>query len=173
MIKKLRNKLLMVNMITLSMIMLAAFGTIYIVIYSNTMRENNQKLEQMPVLSFKDTEGPIKNPPNIGGESNAKGIKVQGYNALPLDFYSSFSVCINNNGKIIGIISHLDMSEKDYEEAVDASWNTGNQKGEITIEGRKWQYGIIKPDLRHVLANEKGAYRGSAVRHGYVGGLTM
>lgn len=133
MFKKMRNRLLLINMVVLSLIMIAAFTTVYLVTYSNIQRENEQKLGTIPV-------GEVDSGQNssISEEEGAENSFTRSDTSLPVDYSNSFAILLNDDDSINKVLSYIDLSEEAYYEAFEAWKQAPN--GRITLGGREWQY---------------------------------
>lgn len=127
MFKKLRNKMLFFNVISISLVIVIAFSVIYFVTYSNTERENQRQLQAMSAMPF------VPNRPIPYG-SNERPPVPERFGA---DYRVSF-VLFTQNGNLESINSHLDFDDGFYVEALEKI--NGNSAGKITLEGRKWAY---------------------------------
>lgn len=77
MFKKLRNNMMLFNILTVTLIMLTAFSVIYLVIYRNIAKENDSRLLAVSSMFFLPNRSPLGNMTN--GDS--------GFPAAP-DFFS-------------------------------------------------------------------------------------
>lgn len=136
MFQKMRNRLLLINMIILSLIMITAFTTIYLVTYSSMQRENEQKLSAIPMSSGFNSQQDTELSASEG--QNADNSFVRSYSALPVDYSNSFMIALNDDGSINEVVSPIDLPEEAYYEALEA-WKQA-PSGRITLEGRQWQY---------------------------------
>lgn len=134
MFKKLRNRLLILNMTMISVVIITAFVVIYSVIYANIQKDNQSKLDSIPLVSraaSADTDSP----------SNLDDMKVA-IVRIPVDYSLSFAVLVDDNGKVRDILSYIEMPDEVYHSIVSSIWNTGKTDGTIFLEDREWQYRI-------------------------------
>lgn len=135
MFKKLRNHMLLFNMITIFFIIVAAFSVIYFATYSNLERENERRLQAMSAMPF------VSNRP-FPVESGER-FPVDGDERLPVperfgaDYRVSFTL-FTENGYLNNVNSHLDFVYGVYEEALEKIGE--KSKGKITLANRKWAF---------------------------------
>lgn len=127
MFKKLRNKMLLFNVISISLVIVTAFSVVYFVTYSNMERANQRQLQIMSAMPF------VPNRPVPAG-SNERPLVPERFGA---DYRVSF-VLLTKNGNLENINSHLDFEDHVYKEALE---KTGEKSaGKITLSGRKWAF---------------------------------
>jgi two-component system, OmpR family, sensor histidine kinase CiaH len=137
MFKKMRNQLLMVNMIVLSVVMITSFTVIYFITYSGIQKENEQKLSLLPSVVVDNDENLAGDPEAPKIEDNREG-NTATKNLLPVDYSNSFILIVDDNGNIRQISSHIDMPEAVYQNAAQV-WGDSSI-GTIVLEGRRWLY---------------------------------
>ncbi|MBU5483273.1 HAMP domain-containing histidine kinase [Clostridium sp. MSJ-11] len=133
MFKKLRNRFLILNMSIISVVMITAFAVIYITTYNNVQTKNQDKLE---LLSSKPNLGPFGLSNNTKKEEIVIGM-------VPSDSSLSFNVFVNSDGKILKVISHVDMPEETYFKATELALNRKKKNSVISLEDKRWQYKIL------------------------------
>lgn len=133
MFKKLRNRLLAINMIIISVVMFAAFSVIYAITYTNVQNENLSKLDRMPFIIAPSTAYTRHEQlPNQSGEIISR--------VIPKDYTLSFSVITDEDGNVMEISSLIDMQEEEYLDAIQIAFNNTNPTGSFMIDGRNWMY---------------------------------
>lgn len=142
MLKKMRNKFLILNMSIISVVMIATFVIIYSVFYSNIQSENQNKLLSLPVTHSETSVEQIYN--GVSAETHV-------VRNLPSDYSLSFSIEVNEDGEVLDIQSYIDMSDETYYKAAELAWN--NQDGStIELDDKMWQYVISDAGLTHVVS---------------------
>lgn len=137
MLKRLRNRLLLLNMLIISIVMIVAFAIIYIITYTNIQKENQSKLESIPrVLSGAPGNPHLQDPQS--NPSDARNI----FQRIPIDYSLSFSIVVESDGKVIDVLSYIDMPNEVYYQVAKKTWSTEKKDGTISFENRKWQYHI-------------------------------
>jgi signal transduction histidine kinase len=125
MFKKLRNNMMLFNVITVFLVMVTAFSVIYFATYSSIEKENERWLEAMSVVPF--------NRPFPVGSGEADLIPER----FGADYRVSF-VLLVKNGELENVSSHLDFAEQVYDEALEKTG--GETAGKMTLSGRKWAF---------------------------------
>ena len=137
MFKKLRNKLLILNMSMTSAVMIAAFTVIYIISYNNVNKEIAKRLDpQAGMLTvIEGTE-----LPDDAKNSESKTLNRR----FSSDDTYTFSIQVDEKGRILEIDAPLNMPEEAYNKAADIAWSNKNNSTTITLEGRQWKYAIAQ-----------------------------
>ncbi len=138
MFKKLRNKMLILNMVLISVIMIVSFVIIYSLVYTNFNIQNQEKLEKEKIINLDGIKNPdiIQNPEfrnNIG--------KID----------KSFSILLDKEGNITRVSSFLELDQEEYERIVNQIKEDGKETGEIEVDGRIWMYS--QNELNKILMN--------------------
>jgi len=159
-LKKLRNKLLLVNAVTLSVLMLAAFTTVFVLTRSNALAEVDRKLDQMPVVSLDGSNGPVLFGPGLSANA---GTRVPGDpggqgSALPLDYSASFSAILYEDSQVIAVLTRLNLPEDTYDQAIQNAWSANKETGSLAFEGRVWQYKVTPLNYRQVMFDDQGMH---------------
>ncbi|OMF63031.1 HAMP domain-containing sensor histidine kinase [Paenibacillus sp. FSL R5-0766] len=170
MFKKLRNRFLIVNLVSISIMMLVAFATIYTITYQNVQRETNMELYKVsdfyhsPYNSSKmprgegqgsgtggntgsgSSSGSDSFPSNgMGGDNGGPG----GDPNSPPARSVSFMIKTDDQWKITDTHSRFDMDDTFYTEAlqkVDQNkvGDSERQTGQFALDGTNWAY-VVDP----------------------------
>lgn len=128
MLKKLRNKLLVLLMTVISAVMLIAFAVIYLSTYTNVQQERYSQLDKLTSQTYGDVKHAL---------SSDKGIMIK----------QSFILITVTNGQITDKVSYnMDLPDSAYQAILEEMWNNKNNEGIIEINGKKWQYLITPPE---------------------------
>lgn len=168
MFKKLRNRFLIVNLVSISIMMLVAFATIYTITYQNVQRETSMELYKVsdfyhsPYNSSKMPRG------EDGGMGTGSGTgSSTGSESLPSDAMGgdnggpggdpnspparsvSFMIKTDDQWKITDTHSRFDMEDTFYTEAlqkVDQNkvGDSERQTGQFALDGTDWAY-VVDP----------------------------
>jgi signal transduction histidine kinase len=166
MLKKLRNRLLLLNMIALAAVVVGSFSVVFIILYYDTRNSDVERLSAIPTdvitnyMLSEQSEAASDDNIVSGGETTsddtaasggetASGDSVKGAKRhfidksgpdLPIDYSNFFVINLNDNGTLL-IFSRMDMDDDDYLAAVDevVSKDRGGT-GEIRIAGSHWLY---------------------------------
>jgi signal transduction histidine kinase len=172
MLKKLRNKLLLVNVVSLSLVVAAALSVIYFSAYGRAQNEIDEKLFSIPVgvmenlllLQQQSRYEPIPAsgadastgngniPPAGAPSSDDDGMTISGDPNIPVDYSKSFVANMLWTGQIT-VFSRLDMSEEDYGRAIEAAISgtaslDGRTMGTLRMNERDWIYCVTGPSGR-------------------------
>ena len=133
MFNKLRNKFLMLSMTIISILMLAAFSVIYLLTYNYAREENQTRLDRVADI-------PIGAPMDMS-QGRTTGPN-DSYNIISIstDFSMSFTLLLDNSGRMINGITYINLSDEDYLEAANIVWQAGRDGDSISLAGRKWLY---------------------------------
>lgn len=151
MFNKLRNHLLLVNMIIISAFLFLTFGAVFLSSFQNSRRMINDRLNA--VLSFAMPQGertgrirgqkpenahPADNPP---AELSPK--EQQDNNRAPFPFMSNFTVITDLNGNILSVKTFQDADDKSYENYIDKIIKNPDKTGTIKYLNSTWSYKCI------------------------------
>lgn len=150
MFKRLRNRLLLFNMTIISIVVIAAFAVIYFITYTNIQKENQSKLESIPMLAIAAPVNPglQEPPPNI---PDPKALI-----RIPINYSLSFTIFVDDSGQVIDIFSYIDLPDEAYYKIAEKIWRTGKKEGTISLESRKWQYRISSFENRIFIRGNGG-----------------
>ncbi|SEO52119.1 MULTISPECIES: cell wall metabolism sensor histidine kinase WalK [unclassified Paenibacillus] len=161
MFKKLRNRFLIVNLVSISFMMLVAFATIYIITYQNVQRETNMELFKVsdfyhgPYNSSKMPRGDDRDsvPGSQPSDSSANGASGSDPNSPP-GRSVSFMVKTDSEWEITDAHSRFDMDDTFYTEAlqkVNKVDDVDRKTGQFTLNGTDWAYVIDPSSTGHMI----------------------
>lgn len=170
MFKKLRNRFLIVNLVSISIMMLVAFATIYTITYQNVQRETNMELYK--VSDFYHSPYNSSKMPRGEGQGSGTGGSTgsgssSGSDSFPSDAMGgdnggpggdpnspparsvSFMIKTDDQWKITDTHSRFDMEDTFYTEAlqkVDQNkvGDSERQTGQFALDGTDWAY-VVDP----------------------------
>ncbi|HHV13191.1 MAG TPA: HAMP domain-containing histidine kinase [Clostridiales bacterium] len=141
MFKKLQNKLLMMNMIITSIVILGAFAIVYLTTYSNIVAENERKLKALSgaalTIHSSGEDGDTLLPPPVSSEGSSNISHVTAFS--PAEYSPSFTVLVSADGEIVNIDSFIDMPQEVYAQAVSLTEKDKSNK-RIDFYDRSWIY---------------------------------
>lgn len=148
--RQLRNKILLLNLVLTSTVILVAFAVIYLITANNSQAENRRKLDALAggEFSVKASETSSNIP------SDAFVIHRQD-KRFPADYSLSFTVQTDPSGNIQAVDSLIDLPEDAYHEAVESVKRKGGDRGAIEINQQKWLYAVA-PATQTRISNENG-----------------
>lgn len=142
MFKKLRNRLLVVNLVIISIIMLAAFAAIYTITYRNTQGDIRMDLSRVADSYHKSNDGsgprggrPDSLQPRFG-ENGGKG------GMPPFERSVSFMLLTDDSLTMTGSQSPFDIeADTDvYQQALDEAKAIGKDTGQFALDGSRWAF---------------------------------
>ncbi|MEK5240365.1 HAMP domain-containing sensor histidine kinase [Paenibacillus sp. FSL L8-0470] len=157
MFKKLRNRFLIVNLVTISVMMLAAFAAIYIISYLDVQAKNEMELHRSVELYQKrkgnNSDGPRDNgtvtgmPLPDGGDMGSMG----GGNPPP-ERSVSFMIETDDQWNQTGTPkSQFTMEDEFYQQALQEAVSAGKNTGRFTLDGSDWTFEIQPTTAGHML----------------------
>lgn len=136
---KLRNKLLIINMSIISIVMIAAFATIYFITYNNINSENQNKLNSRSAMQISIRGTGLPNVLEKG-----RLITQNFSTGDPL----SFNMEVDSKGNILNINSYIDLPKESYYKAFETAWSNKKNTSTISLEGKQWRYLITQMSKR-------------------------
>ncbi|WP_379137377.1 sensor histidine kinase [Paenibacillus sp. sgz500958] len=141
MFTKLRNRFLIVNLVTISLIMLVAFGSIYIITYQDVRSDINMELNR--ILDFhRDGDGPAGHKQSGGAFTDPslmdKGPMNKGDS--PPERSVSFMLRTDAEWKLTSSDSKFQMDSEFYEQALKEAVSINKDTGEFNLDGSHWIY---------------------------------
>lgn len=139
MFKKLRNNMMLFNMLTVSFVMLTAFAVIYLVTYGNIEKENQRRLQAVSAMFF----APNRIPPAGMEDKNIEPPSAP--ERFSVDYGVSFVLFVKD-GQLMNVNSQLDLDESVYAEAFDKAGTA--KSGRLTLADRKWLFAVAPTPSR-------------------------
>lgn len=141
MFKQLRNKFLILNLVIISIMMLVAFASIYIINYNNVRRDINMEMSRLLDFNRKMDLAP-KGPNLSGGPSDSY---------FGEDFSQgpsiSFTLIIDNRNNIVNSSSIFDIKDDFYELAKERALSSKKSSGRFKFQDYYWEFKIAtSPD---------------------------
>ena len=133
MFKKLRNRIMFINLSTLVVVLVTAFTAIYLVTYINARNENRRRLDARPALTGRGL--------SVGRDE--KGAIAPDYVTMvagSVELSMSFDIYLDMEGGIVGVLSHIDFDKEAYDEAAGKVWAQDRDEGRLSFGGRDWIY---------------------------------
>lgn len=154
MFNRLRNRLLIVNMVIISLIMIVAFSTIYTITYQNNHKSINDDLMQVSEF-YRKSNGMNdggKFGSNHGPKDQGSALKAPtgdigaigggGKSGPPPERSVSFSINTDADWSITKTDSRFDMDEDFYKLAVQHAASSDATRGNFTLDGNRWTYNV-------------------------------
>jgi two-component system sensor histidine kinase CiaH len=140
MFKQLRNKFLLLNLITISLMMLMAFASIYVITYNNIRSDRDMELHRLADLPPKplDARNPLKDGQNKNqAPPHPMDIQPQQERSV------SFTLITDNSWNLLGAYSVIHGEKEFFEAAKTAALAQKNFKGSLKLEGNHWAFLIL------------------------------
>jgi len=139
MLKKLKNSLLRLNIILLSVVMIISFSVIYLIIWRSMQADIQEQLRSVPA-------GVISNAiisDQQDGSSRLPGrVPISGRPELAINYSKVFVVNLGSDNSVMSVFSRLDLKDRDYIKAVNYVLKKKNFTGSISLAGRRWEYRV-------------------------------
>lgn len=162
MFKKLRNKLLLVNMIIISALLLGCFGVIYFITWQNIQTTTNEEL--MTTIDFDhhyDPDRRMENPPaplpenapeiDLPDKREESGQMDSPDGNMPprhprkkldrrTDMTAHFVVYTSKDGEFYDVHSPFELDDESYKESIVNIISDKNHVGVVSYAGGYWKY---------------------------------
>ena len=161
-LRKLRNRLLTVNLISLTLVIVVAFTLIFVDYYNRAQNEIEATLDSIPPGVLENLLRSQQAPATTGfAEAEDGEITISGEPVIPADYSKSFVVNILSDGTVT-VFSMLDFTYDDYAYAVTTALEKRASEGELNMADRKWRYSVKEPP-EHLRGRVSAAYESSIV----------
>lgn len=139
MFNQLRNRFLIVNLVTISILMLVAFASIYTITYRNVQNDIRSELSRIANVNPRNADNG-QTPPDQGGMNNGMNNNNQNAdNTLP-ERSLSFTIEIDSNWKITASNSPFEMDSTLYEPAVAQVKEINKDNGQFSLDNSNWAF---------------------------------
>ncbi|WP_027093185.1 sensor histidine kinase [Cohnella thermotolerans] len=138
MFNKLRNRFLLMNMVIISVLMLAAFATIYTITYQNVRNDIAMELHRVADTYRKANGAPGR--PRQGGDIPPQ--QAASREPGPPDRSVSFALQTDEQWNIVKTNSRFDMDSEFYALAVKKAAASPSEFGQVTLDGTRWAYNV-------------------------------
>ena len=135
MIKQFRKRLIVMTTVFVTLILIAAFATIFLTTYLKQKSDNYEKLNQTEQLRI--TGGKVS-----FDEKSADTMEI---NRIVPGAGVYFNMLVDKSGKPFMIDSALKLSKKQYHKAAKYAWKH-QDGGVIKMNGREWEY-VVAPAI--------------------------
>lgn len=163
MFKKIRNRIMLLNMLTVSTVVIIAFAIVFITTYTREQSSNREKLLNDPMPQISVAGGPFVSEV-IHAEPLPAGFNASGFarRILP-DAGLSFSILVDSEGNLIEVNSMLDLPEAAYKQAAAEAMKHSKPDAAVFFENRSWQYAVSAVTVEFIESNNiafvvSGAY---------------
>ena len=136
MFQKLRNRFLLVNLISISLIMLVAFATIYTITYQDVQSDIAAELDRVSDFYLIPDMG--LGEPHFGGGRRDLGLR--GNPNPPPERSVSFLLLTDAQWNLIAVNSRFDMDDDFFGEAVKQAAAIQAEQGQFVLDGNRWLF---------------------------------
>lgn len=142
MFNKLRNRFLIINLATISVMMLIAFTAIYVINYLNVQSDINMDLHR--IADYQQKGGPGAEGPRGSGDGGAMPLDKGPINngTQPPDRSISFMIRTDASGTLIDKQSKFTMDDEFYTAALKEALSIGKDIGRFTLDDSKWIFTV-------------------------------
>lgn len=158
MFTRLRNRFLLLNLVTISILMLVAFASIYTITYRNVQSDVKMDLQRIEDFYLKSHSGP--NRPRMGSSStpqdeaatdaSSSGSTSRGMSRGEMDMGGgpppersvSFMITTNEQWEVLQTDSQLDMDNELYAEALQKAADSGRMTGGFSLNDSFWSFEV-------------------------------
>ncbi|WP_339244024.1 HAMP domain-containing sensor histidine kinase [Paenibacillus sp. FSL F4-0243] len=143
MFTKLRNRFLIVNLVTISVIMLVAFISIYVITYQDV--QNNIQMDLHRIMeNYKSPGGDTGRMGSTKGGSQLPHAdnKRMDNGTPPPERSVSFMLKIDTASNLIGKDSKFTMDDEFYDTALQEALSADKDTGRFTLDSSKWIFNI-------------------------------
>ncbi|MGG1519118.1 HAMP domain-containing sensor histidine kinase [Paenibacillus oryzisoli] len=141
MFTKLRNRFLILNLVIISVMMLAAFAAIYTITYGNVHRDIQMELGKVSDFLHSPDGGGGQGKPHRGGDKGGPPMFDDGMGP-PAERSVSFSLQTDVHWAITSTNSRFDMDEDFYTNAIAKVSSGSANGGQFTLDGNRWAYKV-------------------------------
>lgn len=134
MFRRLRNRLLIVNMAIITLIMLAAFASIYTITYRNVQNDIGMELQRVDEFYHKP-KGEFGEPKINRGNPPEKELRDP-----PAERSVSFALQTDASWNLTTVDSRFDMDDEFYALAAEKAASGAYPEGRFTLDGNRWAY---------------------------------
>lgn len=131
MFAKLRNKFLILNLVSIFIMMIIAFSSIYFITYKNVTRDIDKELNRLSSIERRSIIVPLQ--PRFKMDISPTRERTV-----------SFTINTDSKFKIIGVSSVFDMDEEFYEAVKSASLSKNTSAGSFKYDGSHWAFMMRK-----------------------------
>lgn len=149
MLKKFRNRLILMIMGLITIILVIALLAVYTVTSLRLQSENEERLNRTEELYI--TDGELQFDDTLTTETTEDGQLT--FNRISPGLGVYFNMLVDKDGQLVMIDSTVKLSQKQYEKAAQLAWK--NQKGGVVqLADREWQYAVA-PAVASLITDQK------------------
>ena len=142
-LKRLRNRLLAVNLISLTLVVVVAFSLVYIYYFNRTQNEIGRQIDAIHpgVVENIVLSQQILSSIETGMATGDETFKIGSMPATQVDYSKYFVVNIDDEGQL-AVFSMIEITDADCLYAVNTVMDRPSSYGTINMSGHVWQYSM-------------------------------
>ena len=142
MFKKARNRIMLLNMVMVSAVVIAAFAVVFITAYSREQTSNSEKLHNNIVPAHIS----VSSGPFVLSEAvyiEPENVTVSGFaRRIVPNAGVSFSLLVDSEGNLVDVNSMVELTEAAYMQAAFEATREDSRDLTVSLEGRTWRYTV-------------------------------
>ena len=141
---KLRNRFLIVNLVTISVMMLVAFGSIYMITYRDVQNDIDMELHKITESYQRIPGNSIRTGPSDDISPLPLGDKKPMNNRgdAPPERSVSFMLQTDNEWHLMSTTSQFDMDDQFYDSALQEAVSIDKDRGQFNLDGSHWAFTV-------------------------------
>ena len=166
MFRKTRNRIMILNMVMVSTVVIIAFAVIFLTTYTREQASNRKKLQNDIIPQLSVAAGPV----NLHNMSNVIHVEPNMFRTAGFARYIlpdaglSFSLLVDSEGDLVVVNSMVNLPDAAYRKAALEATREGEHNLTIPLEGRIWQYAVNPITVEFIESSEaslivSGAYK--------------
>ncbi|WP_245186978.1 sensor histidine kinase [Enterococcus larvae] len=149
MLKKFRNRLILMIMGLITVILATALIAVYVMTSLRLQSENEERLNRTEELYI--TNGELQFDDTVSEETQKDGQLT--FNRISPGLGVYFNMLVDKDGQLVMIDSTVELSQKQYEKAAGLAWKA-QDGGTVELAGREWQYSVA-PAVASLITDQK------------------
>ena len=141
MFRKTRNRIMLLNMVMVSAVVIAAFAVVFITAFSRERASNSAKLHNYVIPQVSVASGLFGVSESVYVEPGRLAVYGFERRIVP-DAGLSFSLLVDSDGNLVEINSMVDLPDVAYRQAVLEATKGERHALTVALGGRTWQYSM-------------------------------
>lgn len=140
MFKKLRNMFLLLNLVSISAMMILSFASIYAITYTDIQGDIGMELRRASDAYRKPGDIATRPPSDAERRPPSPDTAPPRKERIPNDLSVSFVVIVDETGTVKKAYSIFDIDDTFFEDAVRLAHAKNNDRGSIKLDGSHWAF---------------------------------
>ncbi|AOZ92995.1 sensor histidine kinase [Paenibacillus crassostreae] len=154
MFNKLRNRFLIVNLVTISIMMLVAFASIYVITYRDVQNDIDMDLRRISE-SYQKSPGYFDRPGDNEGISPLPFMDnddpMSNNRSAPMERSVSFMLLTDEEWNLIDTTSQFTMDDEIYELALEEAVSMNQDSGQFSLDDSHWVFRMQHTNLGNMI----------------------